>query len=80
MTMPDAEYAGIDDKVLLELIELAGFLETEVEAARFPEYRFRRYSDALDKLIHDEVIALGCDPEDLAAMQRAADALSLIHI
>ena len=43
---------GFDDRDLLELIQLAAYLEGKANRGLFPKARFQRYSDALERLIH----------------------------
>ena len=40
-----------DDRDLLELIQLAAYLEGKSGRGQFPRARFRRYSDTLERLV-----------------------------
>ena len=53
----------ITRKVLIELVSLAAYLETEAEKGRFPKRRFKRYSDALDQMVRD-ILKIAADEDE----------------
>jgi hypothetical protein len=40
-----------DERDLVELIQLAAYLEEQTECGKFPKARFNRYSNTLDRLV-----------------------------
>ena len=51
MDIDDDDDDGFDDRDLLELINLAAYLEGKANRRLFPRARFQRFSDALDRLV-----------------------------
>jgi hypothetical protein len=51
MDIDDDDDDYFDDRDLIELVKLAGYLEGKAARGLFPKARFQRYSDTLDRLL-----------------------------
>jgi hypothetical protein len=77
MVMTDDEDDEFDARDLIELVALAGYLESKAKRGLFPKARSNRYSATLDRLIalladlnHAD---LDDDPDDSVPVKKAGD-------
>jgi hypothetical protein len=79
MVMTDDEDDEFDARDLIELVALAGYLESKAERGLFPKARFNRYSVTLDRLIAFLAdlnhVDLDDDPDDSMLVEKVGNVI-----